>query len=84
MFTGDTRSSMTSTPNSRRSIPLSGSFDFPPKKTFSSRDARVVQERRKRLESYLRSVVNLVQMEQEINDRKSLVAAVPPSSASGE
>ena len=61
----------------KKKHPIIGSFDFPPKKTFSSRDARVVQERRKRLESYLRCVVNLIQMEREINDRKSLVAALP-------
>lgn len=61
----------------KKKHPIVGSFDFPPKKTFSSRDARVVQERRKRLESYLRSVVNLIQMEHEISDRKSLVAAIP-------
>ena len=57
--------------------PVVGSFDFPPKKRFTNRDARVVQERRKRLEAYLRCVVNLIQMEQEILDRKTLVAALP-------
>lgn len=61
----------------KKNHPIVGTFDFPPKKTFSSRDARVVQERRKRLESYLRQVVNLIQMTQEINDRKTLIAAIP-------
>jgi sorting nexin-29 len=56
----------------RKKYPIVDTFDFPPKKTFSKRDARVVQERRKRLESYLRSVVNVIQVEHEVTDRRSL------------
>ena len=58
-------------------IPAVAGLDFPPKKTFSNRDARVVQERRKRLETYLRSLVNLLACENEISDRRSLVALIP-------
>jgi hypothetical protein len=52
------------------------SKDFPPKKTIGNRDAKVVQERRKKLESYLRAVVNMLQMELNICDKKSLVSVL--------
>ncbi len=35
-------------------------FDFPPKKTVGNRSEKVAEERRKRLQAYLRRVVNLV------------------------
>lgn len=57
--------------------PTVADLDFPPKKTFSNRDARVVQERRKRLETYLRSLVNLLTCENEISDRRSLITLIP-------
>lgn len=60
-----------------KKYPLMASFDFPPKKTFSNRDARVVQERRKRLEHYLRCVVNNIQMEHSITDKRSLLINIP-------
>lgn len=34
------------------------SFDFPPKKSIGNKDAKLVQERRKRLQRYLRCVIN--------------------------
>ena len=61
----------------QKKYPMMSTFDFPPKKTFSKRDARVVQERRKRLESYLRSVVNVIQVEHEVTDRRSLTTQLP-------
>ena len=57
--------------------PAVNSLDFPPKKAFSNRDARVVQERRKRLETYLRELVNLLACEYEISDRRSLITLIP-------
>ena len=60
-----------------KSIPAVSGLDFPPKKTFSNRDARVVQERRKRLETYLRSLLNLLACENDITDRRSLVTLIP-------
>ncbi|KAI1296678.1 Sorting nexin-29 [Halotydeus destructor] len=52
-------------------------FDFPPKKTIGNRDARLVQDRRKRLEYYLRCVINALLTEHNsITDKKSLVNAL--------
>ena len=51
--------------------------EFPPKKTIGNRDAKVVQDRRKKLESYLRAVVNLLQQECNITDKNSLVLMLP-------
>ena len=35
-------------------------FDFPPKKTIGFKEEKVVEDRRKRLQSYLRNIVNLM------------------------
>ena len=36
------------------------SFDFPPKKTMGNKAEKVVEDRRKRLQCYLRNIVNLM------------------------
>lgn len=61
--------------------PVVYSFDFPPKKSIGNKDARVVEERRQRLQRYLRSVLNfLTQTSQELidsPDRATLVRLLP-------
>ncbi|XP_049804040.1 sorting nexin-29 isoform X2 [Schistocerca nitens] len=56
-------------------------FDFPPKKTLGNKDSRFVEERRRRLQHYLRCVVNhLVQTNNEMAtspDKDLLVSLVP-------
>ena len=39
---------------------LVSTFDFPPKKTMGNKAEKVVEDRRKRLQCYLRNVVNLM------------------------
>lgn len=61
--------------------PVIYSFDFPPKKSIGNKDAKVVEERRQRLQRYLRSVLNfLTQTSQELidsPDRATLVKLLP-------
>ncbi|KAL1444129.1 hypothetical protein MTO96_030029 [Rhipicephalus appendiculatus] len=61
--------------------PVVYSFDFPPKKSIGNKDAKVVEERRQRLQRYLRSVLNfLTQTSQELidsPDRATLVRLLP-------
>lgn len=61
--------------------PVVYSFDFPPKKSIGNKDAKVVEERRQRLQRYLRSVLNfLTQTSQELidsPDRGTLVRLLP-------
>lgn len=56
-------------------------FDFPPKKTLGNKDSRFVEERRRRLQHYLRCVVNhIVQTNNEMAtspDKDLLVSLVP-------
>ncbi|KAJ9595507.1 hypothetical protein L9F63_013272, partial [Diploptera punctata] len=56
-------------------------FDFPPKKTLGNKDARFVEERRRRLQHYLRCVMNhLVQTNPDLAttpDKDLLVGLVP-------
>lgn len=61
----------------KKKFPIISTFDFPPKKTLGNKDAKVVQERRKRLEHYLRCVVNFLQSEQTILDKSSLITYIP-------
>jgi len=42
----------------RKKDPIVNSFDFPPKKSVGNRAERFVEDRRKALQSYLRSIVN--------------------------
>ncbi|KAJ4437081.1 hypothetical protein ANN_17216, partial [Periplaneta americana] len=56
-------------------------FDFPPKKTLGNKDARFVEERRRRLQHYLRCVMNhLVQTNADLAtapDKELLIGLVP-------
>ncbi|XP_066997914.2 sorting nexin-29 isoform X2 [Anabrus simplex] len=56
-------------------------FDFPPKKTLGNKDARFVEERRRRLQHYLRCVMNqLVQTNTELAsspDKELLIGLMP-------
>ena len=52
-------------------------LEFPPKKTIGNRHAKVVQERRKKLEAYLRQAINILQNDNNIVDRNSLVEVLP-------
>ena len=58
-----------------------GTFDFPPKKALGNKDARFVEERRKRLQHYLRCVMNhLIQTNAELAsapDKEILVHMIP-------
>lgn len=58
-----------------------GTFDFPPKKALGNKDARFVEERRKRLQHYLRCVMNhLIQTNAELSaspDKELLVHMIP-------
>lgn len=58
-----------------------GTFDFPPKKALGNKDARFVEERRKRLQHYLRCVMNhLIQTNSELAsapDKELLVHMIP-------
>lgn len=61
--------------------PVVCSFDFPPKKSIGNKDAKIVEERRQRLQRYLRSVLNfLAQTSQALvdsPDRATLVKLLP-------
>ena len=52
-------------------------LEFPPKKTIGNRHAKVVQERRKKLEAYLRATINILQNDNNIYDRNSLIEVLP-------
>ncbi|XP_070580606.1 sorting nexin-29-like [Ptychodera flava] len=43
----------------RKMNPMLNTFDFPPKKTLGHKDGKFVEERRKRLQHYLRCLLNL-------------------------
>lgn len=62
----------------RKKYPIINTFEFPPKKTLGNKDSKVVQERRKRLEHYLRSLVNMLQTKhKDLNDKEHLVSLLP-------
>ncbi|XP_061166125.1 sorting nexin-29-like [Saccostrea echinata] len=44
----------------KKIYPKTGKFEFPPKKTIGKKDAKVVENRRKVFQTYLRLVINLV------------------------
>lgn len=52
-------------------------LEFPPKKTIGNRNAKVVQDRRKKLETYLRNVLNILQNDNNIYDRSTLIEVLP-------
>lgn len=61
----------------KKQYPLIRTLDFPPKKAIGNRDAKTVQERRKKLEHYLRCVINALQAEHNIVDKRQLVEHIP-------
>ncbi|XP_059482637.1 sorting nexin-29 [Neocloeon triangulifer] len=65
----------------KRRHPAVKNFDFPPKKTLGNKDARFVEERRLRLQKYLRHVVNHVVQESMQDDEspsKELLIQILP------
>ncbi|XP_071813089.1 sorting nexin-29-like isoform X4 [Apostichopus japonicus] len=42
----------------RKAYPIVNTFDFPPKKTVGNKDAKFVESRRKKLQHYLRCIIN--------------------------
>lgn len=65
----------------KKKNPIVNTFNFPPKKAIGNKDAKFVEERRKRLQHYLRCVVNLlVQNYSELTnspDKEALVGLMP-------
>ena len=61
----------------KKKFPQLAQLEFPPKKAIGNKHARVVQERRKKLEAYLRNALNIIQVECEIVDKNSLVRHLP-------
>lgn len=62
----------------KEKYPPIGVFDFPPKKAIGNKDSRVVQERRKKLEFYLRNVINLIQSQNsELQCKDKLIQLIP-------
>lgn len=61
--------------------PAIGGFEFPPKKALGNKDSKVVQERRKKLETYLRNVLNYLQTQGgsggDLGSKEKLITAVP-------
>ncbi|CAG0883735.1 unnamed protein product [Darwinula stevensoni] len=44
----------------KQDYPLVSTFDFPPKRTIGNKDSKFVEERRRRLQHYLRCVLNML------------------------
>lgn len=61
----------------RKKFQILNTYDFPPKKTIGYKDSKVVQERRKKLEHYLRNLINLLQSQHSIGDKHRLLAVLP-------
>jgi sorting nexin-29 len=62
----------------RKKYQILNTFDFPPKKTIGNKDSKVVQERRKKLEHYLRSLINYLQTQHnDISDKQNLIQILP-------
>lgn len=58
--------------------PCISRFEFPPKKAIGNKDSKVVQERRKKLESYLRNVINHIQTKiNDINNKTKFISILP-------
>ncbi|XP_055950101.1 sorting nexin-29-like isoform X5 [Argiope bruennichi] len=61
--------------------PIVNTFDFPPKKTIGKKDAKVVEQRRRRLQHYLRCVLNwLLQTNADISnspDKETFISLLP-------
>lgn len=65
----------------KKKDPIINTFDFPPKKTIGKKDARVVEQRRRRLQHYLRCVLNwLLQTNSDISsspDKETFISLIP-------
>jgi sorting nexin-29 len=65
----------------KKKNPIFSTFDFPPKKAFGKKDPKIVENRRKKLQAYLRRVV--AQLSHDISVlstspcRQTLISAVP-------
>ena len=62
----------------KNQYPTTARFEFPPKKAIGNKDSRVVQERRKKLECYLRNVINHIQLQHmDINNKEKFTTILP-------
>ncbi|GIY19299.1 sorting nexin-29 [Caerostris darwini] len=65
----------------KKKDPIVNTFDFPPKKTIGKKDAKVVEQRRRRLQHYLRCVLNwLLQTNTDISnspDKDTFISLLP-------
>ncbi|XP_054716261.1 sorting nexin-29-like [Uloborus diversus] len=65
----------------KKKDPIVNTFDFPPKKTIGKKDAKVVEQRRRRLQHYLRCVLNwLLQTSSDISnspDKETFISLLP-------
>lgn len=65
----------------KKKHPIVNTFDFPPKKTIGNKDAKVVEERRRRFQHYLRSIINwMLQMNTDLTnnpDRETIISLLP-------
>lgn len=65
----------------KKKDPIVNTFDFPPKKTIGKKDAKVVEQRRRRLQHYLRCVLNwLLQTNTDISnspDKDTFITLLP-------
>ncbi|GFY50133.1 sorting nexin-29 [Trichonephila inaurata madagascariensis] len=65
----------------KKKDPIVNTFDFPPKKTIGKKDAKVVEQRRRRLQHYLRCVLNwLLQTNADISnspDKDTFITLLP-------
>ncbi|CAL1283396.1 unnamed protein product [Larinioides sclopetarius] len=65
----------------KKKDPIVNTFDFPPKKTIGKKDAKVVEQRRRRLQHYLRCVLNwLLQTNGDISnspDKETFISLLP-------
>ncbi|KFM69534.1 Sorting nexin-29, partial [Stegodyphus mimosarum] len=65
----------------KKKDPIVNTFDFPPKKTIGKKDAKVVEQRRRRLQHYLRCVLNwLLQTNSDISsspDKETFINLLP-------
>lgn len=61
----------------KKKFPQVALLEFPPKKAIGNKHARVVQERRKKLETYLRNALNIIQVECDLVDKAGLVRHLP-------
>lgn len=52
--------------NLKKRFPSFSALEFPPKKTIGNKHAKVVQERREKLENYLRSIMHIIQVQNDV------------------